>query len=220
MRPEVIPFALGLWAAWFVGIVFQFWMLGTTGISTWTVIGVLLTLFLCFFFRDPDRSAPESPDALISGADGVVLGVEKLQEDEFLKTDALCISVFLSLWDVHVTRAPMAGVIREAGYFPGKAIPAYKETSSRVNRYSLMFIEGEQTSCLVKQIVGLVARRAIHWPDLGQGVEKGERIGMMKFGSRLDLTFPRKDITVLVEKGQRVKAGETIIARLNGVSET
>jgi phosphatidylserine decarboxylase len=207
-----------VWGLWLLVFLALWWTVGLRTFPVWTGLCVFLTAFLCFFFRDPDRKTPDAPDALISGADGVILGVQTLTEDQFLKTEAICISVFLGLWDVHVTRAPMAGVVRELGYFPGKAIPAYKETSSKVNRYSMLFIEGERTSCLVKQIVGMAARRAIHWPERGQGVEKGERIGMMKFGSRLDLTFPINDVTVLVEKGQRVVAGETVIARLKGAS--
>ena len=134
VRPEMMPFALIVWGLWLLVLLALWWTVGLRPLPVWTGICVFLTAFLCFFFRDPDRKTPETADAIISGADGIILGVQTLREDQFLKTDAICISVFLSLWDVHVTRAPITGVIREAAYVPGKAIPAYKETSSQVNR--------------------------------------------------------------------------------------
>jgi len=177
---------------------------------------ILLSAILLAFFRDPDRLSPREENAVVAGADGVVMEVCEEDEERYLKTQSIRVSVFLSLWDVHVTRYPVSGTVREVGYLPGKAVPAFKTESSQVNRRSTIFIQNERTACLVKQIVGLVARRAVHWAETGQQVERGSRMGMMKFGSRLDILMPAADVTVVVRRGQRVRAGETVIARLNG----
>ena len=179
---------------------------------------ILLSAGLLAFFRDPDRLSPGDKNAVLAGADGVVMEICEEDEQRYLKARAIRVSVFLSLWDVHVTRYPVSGTVREVGYLPGKAVPAFKSESSTVNRRSTIFIENDRTGCLVKQIVGLVARRAVHWAETGQKVERGSRMGMMKFGSRLDISLPAVDVTVAVQRGERVKAGQTVIARLNGAA--
>jgi phosphatidylserine decarboxylase len=140
------------------------------------------------------------------------MSVNELREDEYLKTDVVRISIFLSLFDVHVNRAPIEGKIAFLGYFPGARFFTFDEKSSEFNQHNSILIEGLQTSCLVKQIVGPVARRVVYWLNLDQMVRKGDRIGMMKFGSRLDMLFPKDDVNVIVQPGDRVQAGVTVVA--------
>jgi phosphatidylserine decarboxylase len=129
------------------------------------------------------------------------------------------ISTYLSLFDVHVNRAPISCRARFLGYFPGKHFFTIQEKSSDHNQHNAILMRNEQTTCLVNQIVGPICRRVVYWPDHNAEVDlqMGERIGMMKFGSRLDLYFPSDDITVLCAVADRVRAGETVIARLGRV---
>ena len=172
--------------------------------------------YMLFFFRDPPRRPPNDPAVAVSGADGVIMNVVELREDEYLKTDAVRVSIFLSLFDVHVNRAPIAGSSTFLGYFPGKHYFTFQEKSSDVNQHNKILIEGQGTRCLVNQIVGPVARRVVYWPPHDRPVDlaQGAPIGMMKFGSRLDMLFPREDVEITVQKGDRVRAGETVVARI------
>ncbi|MCG2659341.1 MAG: phosphatidylserine decarboxylase [Kiritimatiellae bacterium] len=171
--------------------------------------------YLLFFFRDPERTPPADAAAIVAGADGRVASVTRLREDAFLKTDCVRISIFLSLFDVHVNRAPIAGRSTFLGYFPGKHLFTFQEKSSDVNQHNKILVANAQTHCLVCQIVGPVCRRVVYWPDHDQAVDVaiGERIGMMKFGSRLDMYLPVSDVQILTKPGDTVRAGETIVAR-------
>lgn len=191
-------------------------MLGFAPVSFGVGFIVAGTALFLFFFRDPHRSPPADPDAILSGADGRVMSVRRLIEPVYLRTECVRISVFLSIFDVHVNRSPLAGRCRFAGHFPGKKLFAFREKSSEVNQHNKIVIEGAGATCIMIQIVGPVARRVVYWldPDASVPVEAGERIGMMKFGSRLDVYLPAKDVDVLVNPSDRVRAGETIIARL------
>jgi len=218
IRPEVIPFILA------VGLVFGllalvlrarkhpavrlFWF---CAVPTMVCIAYLL-----FFFRDPERMPPGDETVIVAGADGRVMSVTSMKEDAFLKTDCVRISIFLSLFDVHVNRAPLAGQSAFLGYFPGKHLFTFQEKSSDVNQHNKILITGVGTRCLVNQIVGPVCRRVVYWlpHDKAVAVALGERIGMMKFGSRLDMYLPVSDVQVLAKPGDIVRAGETIVARL------
>jgi len=178
------------------------------------VITVILIGYLLVFFRDPVRTASPDPADIVAGAEGKVMSVVEVDEPEFLKTKAVRISIFLSLVDVHVNRAPIAGKVEHAEYYPGARYFTFEEKSSELNQHSSIVIRGEKTSCVVKQIVGPVARRVVYWLEPGQVLKKGDKIGMMKFGSRLDMYFPREDVEVMVKKGDKVRAGETVVARL------
>jgi phosphatidylserine decarboxylase len=215
-RKEVYPFifivlgiqavitALGLWAGWDRGL-----LLGIgTGIA---LIGVL---YLLWFFRDPKRIPPADPAVILSGADGVIAQIKEVREDKHLKTDAIRISIFLNLFNVHVNRAPIAGKVKYLDYFAGQHVFTFLDESSDVNQHSEILIEGPQTRCLLAQIVGPVCRRVVYWLTLDQDLDQGERFGMMKFGSRLDMFFPKEDVEVVCSKGQKVQAGLTVIARL------
>jgi phosphatidylserine decarboxylase len=183
---------------------------------TFSIVGVVGCLFMLYFFRDPERQVPADPAALVAGADGLIRAVETVREERFLKTDAVRISIFLSPFDVHVNRAPMGGTVTHLSYTPGRHILTVQNAASEYNEHSSILVENPSSRCLVKQIVGPIVRRVVYWLSLNQSLEKGGRIGMMKFGSRLDMYFQAADVRVVVKKGQRVRAGETVVAVLNG----
>ncbi|NQU08239.1 MAG: phosphatidylserine decarboxylase family protein [Candidatus Abyssubacteria bacterium] len=216
IRSEALPFLL---AALLVGFLILFgmqWRLQSwqTAVVCGIAVAVIFCGYLLFFFRDPDRMPPTDSSLVVSGADGTVASVTEVYEDTYLNTNCVRISIFLSLFDVHVNRAPIGGQATFLGYFHGKRFFTFQEKSSEFNQHNKILIEGNRARCLVKQIVGPVCRRVVYWldHDKPQQVAMGERIGMMKFGSRLDMIFPKIDVRVVVEPGQRVFAGETVIA--------
>ncbi len=237
IRVEILPF---ISIAIVVGFLLTL-VLGRFTPMRWVyascVGGMLLVIFggyFLWFFRNPIRVTPQGDDIVIAAADGVVAKLTTFSPEQFgsitmlagLKDedvavfknsgDILRISIFLSLFDVHVNRAPIAGSSRFLGYFPGKHLFTFDEKSSDVNQHNSILIQNDKTSCLINQIVGPVCRRVVYWLDHGNPVEvaMGDDFGMMKFGSRLDMYFPAKDIEMLVEVGERVVAGESVIAKL------
>lgn len=235
VRPEVLPFLGVSILLGIVLVVLSRWLgaRGPKAVVPGVVLGLILGLYMLYFFRDPARTSPSDPALIMSGADGKIAGIVELNEDQFRKMAAFCglkeedarrfgssriirISIFLSLFDVHVNRSPIAGESQFLGYFPGTHIFTFKEKSSESNQHNSILIGNESTVCLFNQIVGPVARRVVYWPDPTRKVQvkKGEPIGMMKFGSRLDMYFPGDDIDVSVKIGDRVRAGETVVARL------
>jgi phosphatidylserine decarboxylase len=215
-RVEVIPFLIASLAIG--GILFGALRLARVQgrkAAWWGVaVAVILCLYMLYFFRDPVRTPSPDPAAFVAGAEGKVMAVVDVNEPTFLKTNAVRISIFLSLIDVHVNRVPMDGEVAFADYFAGARYFTFQEKSSDLNQHSSILIKGERTSCLVNQIVGPVARRIVYWVEAGQSVKKGDRLGMMKFGSRLDMYFPKGDVVVTVKPGDKVRAGETVVARL------
>ncbi len=180
---------------------------------------LVLCLYLLYFFRDPVRTPPADSAAIVAGAEGKVMGVVDVDDPVYLKGRAVRISIFLSLIDVHVNRAPISGRVESAAYFRGARHFTFQEKSSDLNQHSAILIHGEAVDCLVKQIVGPVARRVVYWLEPGQMLQRGDRIGMMKFGSRLDMYLPVDKVDVLVKKGDKVRAGETVVARLKAAKE-
>lgn len=218
IRVEVIPFLL---SAMLIGLILGVLLkMSGVGVRTYLVYPLLLEavllFYLCYFFRDPDRTVPPDVNAIVAGADGVVAVIKTMPEDEYLKCETVRISIFLSLFNVHVNRAPIKGNSSYLGYFPGKRLFTFDEKSSDENQHNAILIEGDLTRCLIYQIVGPVCRRVVYWPDHDKAVslEKGDKIGMMKFGSRLDMYFPADDVTVIARVGDKVRAGESIIAEL------
>ena len=218
IRPEVLPFigvavAVGMVVALVCGFTAGTWAKGG-----WSgaIVAAVLALYLAYFFRDPERTSPTDPSIVVAGADGTIANVVDVVEPKYLKTEAVRVSIFLSLFDVHVNRAPIEGMSTFLGYFPGKHIFTFREKSSDYNQHNAILIEGQGTRCLVTQIVGPVARRVVYWLDHSRPVkvEKGTRIGMMKFGSRLDMYFPRNEVEIRVRVGDKVRAGETVVAVL------
>jgi phosphatidylserine decarboxylase len=191
-----------------------YWLGWGVAVALVAALVVVLAAFLVYFFRDPDRPALQDSGVVVSGADGWVRCVEEMPEPKFLKTDCVRISTFLTPFDVHVNRAPIAGTVKALDYTPGKHLLTIQQAASEYNEHSSIVIEGSRTRCLVKQIVGPIVRRVVYWLDLEQRLGPGERIGLMKFGSRLDVYLPVSDVEVLVKKGDRVFAGITAIARI------
>lgn len=214
IRREVLPF-LGMTVASGLALSLAF-----DNPSTVYLVTAFAAGFVVFFFRDPERKPPVDAGVIMSGADGRVMSVSYHKCREPLDTISVRISVFLSLFDVHVNRAPLAGQSFFLGYYPGKTLFAFREKSSEVNQHNKILIIGEHTKCLVVQLVGPFARRVVYWlaHDHPVAVRAGDRIGMMKFGSRLDVYLPAADVDVLVKKGDRVCAGETVVARLKNAN--
>ncbi len=178
-------------------------------------LAVIGCAYLLYFFRDPERLTPDNPSVVFAGADGKVMSIKTLLEDKHLHTQAIRISIFLSLLDVHVNRAPIQGVVTFAEYFPGERHFTFLEKASDLNQHSEIVIKNDQTKILVNQIVGPVARRVVYWVKVGQPLQAGQRLGIMKFGSRLDIYIPADDVQdVLVKSGQMVTAGETALVSL------
>ncbi|MDR0926235.1 MAG: phosphatidylserine decarboxylase family protein [Ignavibacteria bacterium] len=180
-------------------------------------LSILLLFFTIWFFRDPDRSVP--PDAvndasiLVSPADGIVTEIEVEDEPLYLHKESKRISIFLSPLDVHVNRIPISGVVEYYTYNPGKFMIASHPKASEANEQSRIGLSTPFGHILFKQIVGIVARRLVTEIKVGDSVKIGERFGMMKFGSRMDIIVPT-DTDVLVKIGDKVVAAETIIAKL------
>lgn len=176
--------------------------------SIWigVVIFVLLAAFMAFFFRNPHRNVPTEANLIISAADGKVTRIEDRDEGKF-------VSVFLSPFDVHINRAPIAGKVIDVKLFKGKKAPATSNQASQTNERNALTIEGEKMTVVCTQIVGILARRIVCWSKIGDKLDVGERFGLIKFGSRTDLLMP-KNVEIYVKVGDRVKGGETIIGKL------
>lgn len=168
---------------------------------------------MMFFFRDPERHPPADPRLVVSGADGVVRTVESFPDHPLLAGPAVRVSVFLSPLDVHVNRCPIGGVVRSVDYTPGRRLFTLDDRASEANEHSTIVIEDGARRCMVRQIVGPVVRRVVCWLREEEAVERGGRLGLMKFGSRLDVYLPAAAVEVRVRKGDRVRAGETPLAR-------
>ncbi|MFA6570050.1 MAG: phosphatidylserine decarboxylase family protein [Bacteroidota bacterium] len=180
-------------------------------------LGVLLTVFTFWFFRDPERNIPQEAknDAslIISPADGKVVEVKQILENIFIKGPAVQISIFLSPLDVHVNRIPMSGIVRYFRYNPGKYIIANHPKSSELNEQTHIGVENSFGKIFFKQIVGVVARRLVWDIKEGDTVQVGNRFGMMKFGSRMDVFLPLGS-DIKVEVGSRVYAAQTILGKI------
>ena len=182
------------------------------GILTWLFL--LVTLLIGHFFRDPERVVPTGDSDIVAPADGKVIAIERVQEDRFIHGPCLKIGIFLSVFDVHVNRIPFSGVIHGTHYKKGKYLAANLAKASVENEQSWLWIRTDsETDIVVVQVAGLIARRIVCWPTLGDRVVRGERYGMIRFGSRTDLYVP-EDSDLLVSKGDRVAGGETVLCRL------
>ena len=174
----------------------------------------LLTLFVISFFRDPERSIPPGEKAVLSPADGKIIKVEPCWEEHLLKGPSLKVSIFMSLFNVHVNRIPLTGRVIDISYQAGKFIRANLDRASTMNEQNALLMETpEGTRLLFVQIAGLIARRIVCWVKKGDAVERGCRFGMIRFGSRLDIYLPR-DAQLQVRVGQKALAGQTILGHL------
>lgn len=177
----------------------------------WTVFGIILlglAAFIFYFFRDPDRTIPTDAGAIVSPADGRVVVVT---DEENAGRPGKRISIFLAIWNVHVNRSPAAGAIKDVTYRPGKFAAAMRESASAHNEQNIITLATSSGEITFKQIAGLIARRVVCWKKSGDHVARGERIGLVRFGSRADLWLPR-DSELLTKVGDHVKGGSSVLA--------
>lgn len=194
----VVPLVLSVAAT-----IFGFWYIG--------LLFFVVTLFMAYFFRDPNRVPPSDPDVVVSPADGRVTRIDSVAAEAGAPT---LISIFLSPLDVHINRAPIPGRIVDVVYSPGKFLMATNEKASLVNEQNALTIQGEKITVVCKQIAGILARRIVCWKRKGDLVNLGERFGMIKFSSRTDVLLPA-NVKVTVAKGDRVRGGITVIGRIS-----
>jgi phosphatidylserine decarboxylase len=172
---------------------------------------VLFLLFTLYFFRDPDRSTPGGANLIIAPADGKVVLVQDVVDTEFVHGDARQVSIFMSPLNVHVNRFPISGTVGYFCYFPGEFLVAFDDKASLRNERTHIGVQNSSQRVLFKQIAGFVARRIVAELQVGDRVTAGQRFGMIKFGSRVDVIMPRS-VTVKVGVGDRTVAGETVLA--------
>jgi phosphatidylserine decarboxylase len=190
-------------------------LLGWFAQPAWAVVPLLLAVFFLWFFRDPERTIPDAPGAVVAPGDGkvtdtsiVTVGGEK----------QLRISIFLSVFDVHVNRSPIAGVVREVRYQRGKFLNAMNQASAEQNEQNIVRVEGDGQVVVFKQIAGLLARRIVFHPKVGDRLERGQRVGLIKFGSRVDVLFDAA-AALQVKVGDRVRGGASVLAYLQPKDE-
>lgn len=191
IAPVIIAAIFGLLGFWPVSMVFA-----------------ALALFMLYFFRDPQRNVPQDDGLIVSAADGVVTRIDETPQTK-------TVSVFLSPLDVHINRSPISGTIKEITYTRGRKKPATSNEASMVNERNSLIIEGENITLTCTQIAGILARRIVCWPKAGDNLSRGQKFGLIKFSSRTDLEMPAS-VSLQVKLGDRVKGGETVIARING----
>ena len=174
----------------------------------WAIIPLLLAAFFLWFFRDPERAIPQEFGTVVSPGDGKVTDVSTVTLGNEKRTR---ISIFLSVFDVHVNRSPIAGVVREIRYQRGQFLNAMNKVSAEQNEQNIVTVEGDGQTVVFKQIAGLLARRIVFTPKVGDRLERGQRVGLIKFGSRVDVIFDAS-AKVQVEVGDRVKGGASVLA--------
>lgn len=179
----------------------------------WSIVPGTLTGFVMFFFRNPRRNVPVDPELILSPADGKVMSVCEVFEDQFLNAPGVKVSIFLSVFDVHVNRSPIKGDIKFQQYTCGRFKPAYASTAGFENERHAIGLESGDFKILVTQVAGLIARRIVSWVTIGSQLEQGQRYGMIKFGSCTEVIVPL-NVDIVVKKGDRVIGGETIIGRI------
>jgi phosphatidylserine decarboxylase len=182
------------------------WLAG----PVWALPACLLAVFFLWFFRDPERVIPDSAGAVVSPGDGKVTDVSSILMNGVALTR---VSIFLSVFDVHVNRSPMAGVIRDVRYQKGKFLNAMNPASAEHNEQNAVTVEGDGQTIVFKQIAGLLARRIVFTKEVGDPVKRGERVGLIKFGSRVDVLLDASS-NLQIKVGDRVKGGSSVLAYL------
>lgn len=176
----------------------------------WAVIPCLLAFFFLWFFRDPERAIPQEAGAVVSPGDGKVTDVSSVMVGN---EQQMRLSIFLSVFNVHVNRSPIAGVVREVRYQRGQYLNAMNQASAELNEQNIVTVEGDGQRVVFKQIAGLLARRIVFHPKVGDRLERGQRVGLIKFGSRVDVLLDAS-AHVNVKIGDHVKGGASILAYL------
>ncbi len=198
----LVPLALGL-----------YWRHAWYGVAL-TVLSIGLFVFVFFFFRDPDRPTPPDDALVVAAADGVVADIQEMDEPEVTKKPSLRVGIFLSVFDVHTNRMPVAGKVMHSVRHEGHFYDARDPKASELNECRTWGFDNPRAGIVVvRQITGLIARRIVDWAKVGDSLAKGERFGMIRFGSRTEIYLPvGTELTVKI--GDRVKGGETVVARL------
>jgi len=182
------------------------WLTG----PAWAIVPILLACFFLWFFRDPERAIPAEEGSLVSPADGKVTDVSAVHVGQEKR---LRVSIFLSVFDVHVNRSPIGGVVRDVRYQAGKFLDARSPDCADLNEQNIVTVEGNGQTVVFKQIAGLLARRIVFHPKVGDRLVRGQRVGLIKFGSRTDVLFDA-EARVNVKVGDRVKGGASVLAYL------
>jgi phosphatidylserine decarboxylase len=195
-----VPFFLAVLAAYFV----NFYV---------AVVPLVLSAYFMYFFRNPHRTIPSDETLLVSPADGTVVSVEPAHEDLYLGQDCCKIVIFLSIFDAHVNRTPLSGVIKFQQYTCGRFRPAYKDGVGYENERYALGIDNGRTRLLITLVAGVLARRVVSWVTLGDVLEHGQLYGMIKFGSCIEI-YVQDNVEISVKKGDRVRGGESIIGRI------
>ena len=186
---------------------------GFVGNPLWAIAPLVLMLYFAYFFRNPDRNINPAPDELVSPADGKVMDIVPIEYDDFLKGPGNKVIIFLSVFDVHVNRSPMEGMIKCQSYFCGRFKPAFKDSVGFENERHMIGIENDKLRITVTQIAGILARRIVSWVTLDDILNKGECYGLIRFGSCTEIVMPC-NVEVLAKKGQKVVGGLSVIGRI------
>ena len=179
------------------------------------ILPAVLACYCIYFFRNPARKIPADESLIVSPADGTIQDIVDMNNDEFIKSPCKKVIIFLSVFDVHVNRSPIAGEIKVQKYICGRFRPAYKDSVGFENERHLIGIENEKIRVTVTQIAGILARRIVSWVTLDDKLEKGELYGLIRFGSCTEIVVP-DNVKILVAKGQKVRGGETVIGKIGG----
>ena len=177
------------------------------------ILPAVIACYCIYFFRNPVRKIPADENLIVSPADGTVQDVVELESDDFIKSPCRKVIIFLSVFDVHVNRSPIAGEIKIQKYICGRFRPAYKDSVGFENERHLIGIENDRLRVTVTQVAGILARRIVSWVTLDDKLEKGELYGLIRFGSCTEIVMPAS-VEVTVKKGDKVRGGESIIGRI------
>ncbi|MFH1784162.1 MAG: phosphatidylserine decarboxylase family protein [bacterium] len=216
MKKRLIPIAREgfILIKCFAGLTALFYITGYYARSLYLLSGLsfLLMIFMMFFFRDPERVLPQEDNVVVSPADGKVMAVEKTKH-EFINAETNVVKIFMSPFNMHVQRSPVDGVVKFVKYTPGKFLPAYKQEADIENENNQIAIESPSLRVVVQQIAGILARRIVCWCKEGDNLKQGQRLGLIKFSSQVDLYVP-SNVLLKVNVGDRVKAGVTVIGKI------
>jgi phosphatidylserine decarboxylase len=202
-------------ARWIFAVLLVLAVLSGFFLSPWFwILWALAITYVFWFFRDPERISPADEDAVVAAADGVVVDIADMEEPEVVKATMRRVAIFLSVFDVHTNRAPISGTVTYTERRVGKMLDARHPDASKLNECRVWAIHNPRAgTVVVRQITGAIARRIVAWAQVGQQVAKGERFGMIRFGSRTEVYLPTT-AEVVVKVGDRVQGGATVIARL------